>query len=84
MTGPRLIVNNDNAETVEVSIESEIAQAARKFADAVEAGEFGEVLSVYVLIDTEENLFTEQWGDELSRYEALGLLEFAKMMPFLD
>jgi len=67
-----------DAESVAVTLTGDIASQLRAFADAVEAGEYGEVVTVYTLIDTPDNLHTEVWGEDLTRYEAIGLLEFAK------
>lgn len=79
----RLIVDNEsNVEPIPVN--NPIAAMARKFADAVEAGEFGDVLTAYILIDAVDNFYTETWGEGLSRYEALGMLEFAKGLCFDD
>lgn len=81
----KLIVDNEsNVETLEIKLVSDIAAMARRFADAVEAGEYGDVITAMILIDTPDNLHTETWGENLSRYESLGFLEFAKRAIFDD
>lgn len=72
----RLVHDADNV--VGIPCLADIPAQLRKFADAIERGQYGEVVSVYALIDTPDNLHTEVFGEELSRYEALGILAFAQ------
>lgn len=59
-----------------------IAAMARKFADDIEAGEYGDALTAYVLLDTDDDLHTFCWGEGLSRYEAAGMLTLAQSLVF--
>lgn len=80
----KLVHDADRVAAIPIGNLSDIADMARRFADAVDAGEYGSVLTAFVLIDTPENMFTETWGDELSVYKSIGMLEFAKRAIFDD
>lgn len=48
---------------------------ARTFADKIEAGEFGQVDRVIVLLETDDaGILPLYWGDRITHVEALGLL----------
>ena len=72
----KLVTDNP---TVEISNISTIADAARKFADELDAGEHGDVTSVTVLIETVGTLSRETWGEVPTGYELVGMLEVAKL-----
>lgn len=71
----KLVHDADNLVPIRIN---DVPDMLRKFADQVENGYYGDVVTVYALIDTPENLHTEVFGEALSRYEALGMLELAK------
>lgn len=56
----------------------DIAKAARRFADALEAGEYGEPGSAVLVIDSPDCVWIEQWGEGSSPYQAIGLLKTGK------
>lgn len=72
----KLVTDNP---TVEISNLATIADAARKFADELDAGEHGDVTSVTVLIETVGTLGRETWGEVPTGYELVGMLEVAKL-----
>ena len=56
----------------------DIAASARRFADALDAGEYGETNSAVVVIDCPDQLWIEHWGETVSNYTAIGILETGK------
>jgi hypothetical protein len=54
------------------------ANAARKYADFVDEGRFGEVIRATVIIETGHGHETLFWGDVPSINEAVGIFEIAK------
>lgn len=57
---------------------SDIAAMARKFADDLEAGEYGDCLSALVIVNTDNDMHLFNWGEAFSYHESVGVLEFAK------
>ena len=56
---------------------ADIAGEARQFADAVDAGEHGDVQAA-ILLTSGKSLETHYWGSDLNLVEAIGILETAK------
>jgi hypothetical protein len=56
----------------------DIAAAARRFADAVEAGDYGEPGSAVLVVDAPDCVWIEHWGESVSNYQAIGILETGK------
>jgi hypothetical protein len=61
-----------------------IAEQAREFADELEAGKFGVVTRVAIVIEFEGGLRTEGWGDHCSPIELMGLFEAGKLLTFAE
>ena len=60
----------------------DIPAMARGFADDMDAGLYGEVQRAIVIVDSDDGLRLLGWGESLSQYEALGVLEAAKIVNF--
>ena len=73
-----------NVSELPVNNLNDIAAMARKFADAVEAGEFPDLGSATLVLDGTEGILTLHWGDCPTRYEAIGILETAKQVLVQD
>ena len=71
-----------NVESLPVNNLMDIAGMARKFADDVEAGRYGEVERVIVIADCGDGMHQFGWGESVSMYEALGILEAAKIVSY--
>jgi hypothetical protein len=73
-----------NVSELPVSNLSDIAAMARKFADAVDAGEFPDLSTATLVLDGADGILTLHWGDCPTRYEAIGMLETAKQVIVQD
>lgn len=80
MAEPRLAV--DNVTVLPVANLMDIAGMARKFADDIEAGRYGEPTRAIVILDCGNAMHQFGWGESLSMYEALGILEAAKSVSY--
>ena len=78
----RLVV--DNVSAIPVGNLQDVAGMARRFAERIEAGEFGDVTRVTLLIENGEMQQRESWGDMPTGYELMGMLDAAKMAVFAD
>lgn len=74
----RLASDSTNVEAFPGPNLRNIAEMARKFADSVDAGEFGELETALVMIEGAEGIQTFGWGDVVSFRETIGMLEIAK------
>ncbi len=74
----KVAVDNTNVEQFPGPNLRDIAVMARKFADDVEAGNFGEVETALVVLEGSEGVQTFGWGDVVSFRETIGTLEIAK------
>jgi hypothetical protein len=52
----------------------------RKCADDMERGDYGEVSNALLIIDSATAIHTEQWGELMTCFGAIGLLEAAKLL----
>ena len=70
----------DSADVIPLDIRNwrDVPGQARCFAEDVEAGEYGEVSKVIVVIDTPDGLHLVSWGDSMTQFEAVGMLDVAK------
>jgi hypothetical protein len=59
---------------------NDIPLMARRFADDVEAGEYGAVEAVVIVAVTDGGIVSLGWGDADSRYKVIGMLEAGKFM----
>jgi hypothetical protein len=73
-----------NVSELPVNNLSDIAAMARKFADAVDAGEFPELATAMLVLEDGGSILTFHWGDCPTRYEAIGILETAKQVIVRD
>lgn len=80
----KLVHDADNIVNLDRPGLNDIAAMARKFADDIEAGEYGDALTALVLVDTEDELHTLCWGEGLTRYESAGMLSLALRLTFDD
>ena len=80
----KLVVDNSNIETIPVGNLQDIAGMARRFADQVDANDYGEVTRVMVIVETTDGLSANLWGENASGYEKIGLLATLQMMIFAD
>lgn len=60
----------------------DIAGCARRFADQFEAGLHGEPNRVIVVMESDEGIALSIWGDNVSGYELMGILEAAKFRAY--
>jgi hypothetical protein len=74
----KIAVDNTNVEAFPGVDLRDIANAARKFADAVDAGEFGELETALVMLEGSDGIQTLGWGGVASFRETIGVLEIAK------
>ena len=74
----RLEVDNTNVEAFPALNLQDIAACARKFADAVDAGEFGEISMAMLVVETEGTIDTLHWGECINIREAIGTFDIAK------
>jgi hypothetical protein len=74
----RLEVDNTNVEAFPALNLKDIAACARKFADELEAGAFGEISMAMLVIETPDTLDTFHWGESISVREAIGIFDIAK------
>lgn len=80
----KLIVDNTNIETIPVGNLMDIGEMARRFAEDVDTGQIGDVVSVTLLIETNEGLMRETWGEIPTGYELIGMLETVKLGVLRD
>jgi hypothetical protein len=81
----KLVVDNDsNVEPIPIGNLMDIAGEARRFADEVESGSLGDVVSVTLLIESSDGLSRHTWGEVPSGYELIGMLETVKMAIIAD
>jgi hypothetical protein len=80
----KLIVDNSNIETIPIGNLQDIGDMARRFADQVEANDYGEVTRVMVIVETPDGLSANLWGENANGYEKIGMLASLQMMIFAD
>lgn len=71
--------NTDNIVELDVQNWRDVPGQARLFATDVESGIYGEVNKVIVIVDTPDGLHLVSWGESMSQFEAVGMLEVAKL-----
>ena len=79
-----LVVDNSNVTELPVGNLMNLADMARRFADGIEAGEFGHTTRAIVVVETETGLAMMTWGEGATPYEMMGLFEAAKLNVFAD
>lgn len=80
----KLVIDNSNIETIPVGNLMDIGGMARRFADQVEAKDYGEVTRVMVIVETPDGLSANLWGENANGYEKIGMLASLQMMIFAD
>lgn len=71
--------NDSNVTELPVVNLANIADMARKFADAIDDGEFPLLETATLVLNDGGNVVTFHWGDCPTRFEAIGILEIAKL-----
>jgi hypothetical protein len=81
----KLVHDASNVETIPVGNLMDIGGMARRFADDLDAGEYGTVERTVVVVQHEDgSLVILGWGENSSAYELMGLFEAAKLRVFAD
>ena len=63
----------------------DIGDMARRFADDVDHGEYGEVLRAVVVVQGDDGSLTILgWGENTNAYNLMGIFEAAKLNVFAD
>jgi hypothetical protein len=76
---------SDNVSELPVGNLMDIGGMARRFADDLDAGEYGDVLRTIVVAQRDDGaLVILGWGENTSAYELMGLFEAAKLRVFAD
>jgi hypothetical protein len=63
---------------------SDIPAMLRQYAAEIETGQYGELISVVLLLERDKDLLTIGCGEDRSPYELMGLFEAAKLRVFAD
>jgi hypothetical protein len=74
----KLASDNTNVEQFPGTNLRDTAAAARKYAELVDRGEFGDVIRATLIVETRSGQETQFWGEIPSINEAIGNLEIAK------
>jgi hypothetical protein len=77
----RLAVDN-NVETLPIGNLMDIGGMARELGKRLDAGEFGNVMTVVTLVASENGLSIHSWGQAPNGYELMGIFETAKLQCF--
>ena len=75
---------SDNTVELPVGNLMDIAGMARRFADDLESGNYGDVLRSVLVVESDYGLTLLGWGENTSAYELMGLFEAAKLRVFAD
>lgn len=79
------LVPKDNVAPIPVGNLQDIAGMARRFADQLDAAEFGDVIRSVVIAQRDDGSLTIfGWGENSSAYELMGIFEAAKLRVFAD
>ena len=79
-----LAVDNTNVSEFPHANLNDIAAMARKFADDLESGKYGETARVIVIAENECGLNIFGWGANTTPYELMGLFEASKLRVFAE
>ena len=80
----RVVIDNTNVETIPVGNLMDIGGMARRFADQLDANEYGDVLRTVKIVETGAGLTILGWGENTTAYELMGMFEAAKLRVFAD
>jgi hypothetical protein len=75
---------SDNVSELPVGNLMDIGGMARRFADDLEAGHYGDVLRTVTIVECDGGIILLGWGENTSSYELMGLFEAAKLRVFAD
>jgi hypothetical protein len=73
----------ENVAELPVGNLMDVAAMARRFADDLDAGKWGEVSRVIVIVEN-GGMPILGWGENTSPYELMGMFESAKLRVFAD
>jgi hypothetical protein len=74
----KVVSDNSNVEAFPALNLQDVAACARKFADCVEAGDFGQISMAMLVIETPDSIETLHWGETINMREAIGIFDIAK------
>lgn len=80
----KLVIDNDTVATLPIGNLMDIGGMARRFADQLDAGEYGEVVRTLTVVETDTGLVILGWGENVTAYEMMGIFEAAKLRVFAD
>ena len=78
----KLVHDDDNVEKLEIRNLMDIPAMARGFADDMDAEVYGTVQRAIVIVDCDDGIRVLGWGESVTQYEAIGILEAAKIVSF--
>jgi hypothetical protein len=61
-----------------------IAEMLRQYANEIEAGQYGDIVSALLVLETPTKPITLGCGEEPTPYEVMGIFEAAKLHAFAD
>ena len=79
-----LAVDNSNVTQIPVGNLMDPADMARRFADNIDAGKWGQIGRVIVIVEHENSMVIMPWGENTGPYELMGMFEAAKLRVFAD
>jgi hypothetical protein len=77
------LVEKNNVADFPISNLQDIAAMARRFADEL-GNEDSQVTRAVVVIDRQDGLRVEYWGQDANAFEIMGILDYAKLTIFAD
>ena len=80
----RLVSDNTNVEELPVGNLRDVAGMARRFGDAIDKGEWGQVDRVVCILENENGISLLGWGENTTAYELMGMFEAAKLRVFAE
>lgn len=79
------LVHDSNVSELPVGNLMDVGGMARRFAEDMDAGKYGEVLRTVVIVHRDDNsLAILGWGENTTALELMGLFEAAKLRVFAD
>jgi hypothetical protein len=77
----RLVSDNANPTGPDYG---DIPAMLRQYANEIEAGQYGEVISAVIVLELEEDISILGCGEDPTPYELMGVFEAAKLKIFAD
>jgi hypothetical protein len=72
----------DNVSELPIGNLMDLGAMARELGKRLDAGEFGNVMTVVTLVAGNEGLSIHSWGEAPNGYELMGIFETAKLQCF--